>query len=81
MFAWSRSKPESSWFAGNVSGWSMSRRGYLGMIEYGYAFANFARDRGEDGSACSRELRRDVRTAFQRAMRFLSHEIREHTGA
>jgi hypothetical protein len=52
----------------------MGRRGYLGMREYGYAFARFAWARGEDGSGWSRELRLDVRSAFKQAMRYLSAE-------
>lgn len=63
---------ENYWSAGQVSGWSMGRRGYLGMHQYGYAFARFARARSEDGSDWSRELRLDVRTAFRDAMRFLA---------
>jgi hypothetical protein len=66
---------ERHWQAGNVAGWSIGRRGYLGMPEYGYAFALFARARGEDGAAWSRELRLDVRTAFKQSMRFLSAEM------
>jgi len=65
---------EEYWQAGNYAGWSMGRRGYLGMPQYGYAFARFARARGEDGAAWSRELRLDVRSAFQQAMRFLAAE-------
>jgi len=63
---------EQYWHEGNYSGWSMGRRGYLGMPQYGYAFARFARSRGEDGAGWSRELRLDVRSAFQQSMRFLS---------
>jgi hypothetical protein len=65
---------EHYWHAGQISGWSMGRRGYLGMPVYGYAFARFARARGEDGSAWARELRLDVRSAFKQAMRFLAEE-------
>jgi hypothetical protein len=65
---------ETSWHAGQLSGWSIGRRGYLGMPVYGYAFARFARARGEDGSDWSRELRPDVRSAFKQAMRFLEKE-------
>lgn len=54
------------------AGWSIARRGYLWMPEYGYAFALFARARSEDGSSWSRELRHGVRTAFKQSMRFLS---------
>ena len=52
----------------------MGRAGYLGMPEYGYAFARFALARGEDGAAWMRELRLDVRSAFKQAMRFLAAE-------
>jgi hypothetical protein len=65
---------EHYWSAGQVSGWSIGRRGYLGMPEYGYAFARFARARGEDGTEWARELRLDVRSAFKQAMRFLAEE-------
>jgi hypothetical protein len=65
---------ELYWHEGHYSGWQMGRRGYLGMPQYGYAFARFARSRGEDGSAWVKELRLDVRTAFKQAMRFLSEE-------
>jgi hypothetical protein len=63
---------EKYWHAGQWSGWSMGRRGYLSMPMYGYAFALFARARGEDGSAWARELRLDVRSAFEQALRFVS---------
>jgi hypothetical protein len=66
---------ERHWQWGDFAGWSIGRRGYLGMPEYGYAFALFARARGEDGAAWSRELRLDVRTAFNQSMRFLSDEM------
>jgi hypothetical protein len=65
---------ENYWHAGQVSGWSMGRRGYLRMTDYGYAFARFARARGEDGAEWVRELRLDVRSAFKQAMRFLATE-------
>ncbi len=65
---------ENYWHAGAVSGWSMGRRGYLGMSEFGYAFARFARARGEAGLDWSRELRLDVRSAFKAALRFLEQD-------
>jgi hypothetical protein len=65
---------EKYWHAGQVSGWSMGRRGYLGMPAYGYALARFARARGEDQVGWARELRLDVRSAFKQAMRFLAQE-------
>jgi hypothetical protein len=65
---------EHYWQSGQWSGWSMGRRGYLAMPEYGYALARFARARDEDGKGWSRELRLDVRSAFDSAMRFLAQE-------
>jgi hypothetical protein len=65
---------EHYWQAGQVSGWSMGRRGYLGMPAYGYALARFARARDEDGSEWARELRLDVRSPFKQAMRFLAQD-------
>jgi hypothetical protein len=65
---------EHYWDAGHVSGWSMGRRGYLDMPAFGYAFARFARARGEDGSDWAHELRLDVRSAFKQAMRYLAEE-------
>jgi hypothetical protein len=61
---------ENYWHAGQVSGWNMGRRGYLGMSVYGYALAKFARARDEDGAEWARELRLDVRSAFKQAMRY-----------
>jgi hypothetical protein len=72
---------EKNWLTGNMEGWSVSRRGYLGMPEFGYAFALFARARGEDGKPWSRELRLDVRSAFNQAMRFLSQQPSERADA
>ncbi len=63
---------EQYWQEGHWAGWSIGRRGYLGMSEYGYAFALYARGRAEDGSKWARELRLDVRTAFKQAMQFLA---------
>lgn len=65
---------ENYWQLGHYSGWSMGRRGYLGMPMYGYAFARFARSRGEENPAWAQELRLDVRSAFKQAMRFLDEE-------
>jgi hypothetical protein len=65
---------ESHWSAGNSSGWSVGRRGYLTMQQYGYALALFARSREEDGSAWVKELRLDVRAAFKQAKRFVDQQ-------
>ncbi len=65
---------EHYWHAGQVSGWSIGRRGYLGMPAYGYAFARFAQARSDDCAAWVRELRLDVQSAFKQATRFLAEE-------
>jgi hypothetical protein len=62
---------ENYYTVGNVSGWNMSRRGYLTMLQYGYALAQFARARGEVNPPWARELRADVRDAFNKATTYL----------
>jgi hypothetical protein len=63
---------EQSWQEGLVASWSMSRRGYLNMSEYGYALALFAEARRDDHSSWANHLRPDVRFASERALRFLA---------
>ncbi len=65
---------EQYWHAGAVSGWRMGRRGYLSMPMYGYALAKFARARSEERPPWAKHLRRDVRSAFRKACRFLAQE-------
>ena len=65
---------EKYWDAGQWSGWSMGRRGYLGMPAFGYALARFARARDDDGAKWARELRLDVRSAFKQTMQCLAAE-------
>ena len=65
---------EGYWHDGNLSGWSLSRRGYTDMRSYGYALARFARLREEADPAWARELRPDVRQAYKQAARFLATE-------
>lgn len=72
---------EQYWHSGNYYGWKMGRRGYLGMPQYGYSFARFARARGEDGGKWLSELRLDVRTAFKQSMGFLQAEACSQTEA
>lgn len=62
---------ESNWQAGNSYGWSMKRQGYFTMPMFGYALALFTRDREEDRPAWVRELRGDVRAAFDQSVRYL----------
>jgi hypothetical protein len=63
---------EVNWNAGQVSGWSMSRRCYLTMDMYGYAFALLAWFRGEESPAWARHLRGDVHAAFKKGLRYLT---------
>ncbi len=52
---------EQYWENGVLSGWSMGRRGYLGMPVYGYALARFARlRRGRQGVVVGAAARRAV---------------------
>ncbi len=67
---------ERYWDAGNVSGWSMGRQGYLTMPMYGYALALFAWVRDEAAPAWASELRGDVHAAFTEGLRYL-HETGE----
>ncbi|MBI3411636.1 MAG: hypothetical protein HY040_25180 [Planctomycetes bacterium] len=62
---------EKYWHAGAVSGWDMSRRGYVTMPMYGYALALFAWVRGEENPPWAKELRGDVRAAFKEGTRYL----------
>jgi hypothetical protein len=61
---------EHYWHAGEIYGWRIERRGYLTMPMYGYALALFARARGEERPSWVKYLRRDVRSAFKKAVRF-----------
>jgi hypothetical protein len=62
---------ENYWTTGNSSGWSIGRHGYLTMSMHGYALALFAHVRDEIDPEWAKELRLDVRTAFQQGVRYL----------
>ncbi|HEV3448808.1 MAG TPA: pentapeptide repeat-containing protein, partial [Gemmataceae bacterium] len=62
---------EAYWNTAILSGWNMSRQGYMSMPMYGYALAWFARARGEEKPPWAKHLRADVRSAFKKARRFL----------
>ena len=55
---------EVNWRAGNFSGWSMSKRGYLSLPEYAYALALYAFVRDENRPEWAAYLRNDVRALF-----------------
>ena len=62
---------QSTWEDGKSQGWSVGRTGYLSMPAFGYALALLARTRQESRPDWSRGLRLDVRSAFDRASRYL----------
>lgn len=62
---------ENYWDDGHVSGWSMSRQGYLSMNMFGYAFALYAVARGEDSPKWLSKLRLDVRSAYKQGMHYV----------
>jgi hypothetical protein len=62
----------SSGYAGGWSYWTSGRQGYLDLRTFGYAFALFARMRGEVSPAWARELRLDVRSSMKQGLRFLA---------
>lgn len=68
---------EHYWHAGAVAGWGMSRRGYLDMPRFGYALAVFARERGEEAPDWARDLRGDVRSAFDQARPYFENPATE----
>lgn len=63
---------ENYWFEGGYSGWKMGKQGYLTMPMFGYAFAIYARARGEENPEWSRLLRADVRSPFKAGFRYLA---------
>ncbi len=70
---------EVNWTRGNWSGWSMSTSGYLDMRTFGYALAKFALARNENPPAWIKELRLDVRDAFQKSCRYLTESKNQST--
>ncbi len=69
----------NSWSMGEISGWQVSKSGYLNAQEIGYALALFARVRGEANPAWKRWLRADSRVTLQQALRYFQH--RQKTGS
>lgn len=62
---------ENYWHEGQVSGWNMSRLGYLTMDMYGYAFALLAWYRRERHPAWAKQLRGDVHSAYKKGFHYL----------
>jgi len=54
---------ENYWSDGGYSSWTIGKRGYLTMNQFGYAFALMARSQGESKPPWLKHLRLDVRKA------------------
>ena len=67
---------ESNWTQGQLSGWSVGKRGYLSMDMYGYAMALYTLARRDPSPQWATYLRPDVRAALRRGVRFIE-ETRE----
>jgi hypothetical protein len=61
---------DQSWHVGSVSGWQISRSGYLTMNMYGYALGVFALLRNERYDDWKPRLRLDVRDAFKQTFQY-----------
>jgi hypothetical protein len=62
---------EHHWTAGQFSGWSVGKRGYLTMNMYGYALAIYLLLRAENGKTYLSHMRPDVRGACQKGMHYI----------
>ena len=62
---------ESNWTAGQWSGWSVGKRGYLSMDMYGYALSLYTLTRGDPQPTWAVHLRPDVRAALKRGVRYI----------
>jgi uncharacterized protein YjbI with pentapeptide repeats len=63
---------EKYWESGVIAGWSIGRRGYLTMQEFGYALALFAEARAEEKPEWAKSLRPDVFDAYQKSRVFIA---------
>ena len=62
---------ESNWTAGQWSGWSVGKRGYLSMDMYGYAMSLYTLARHDPRPGWASHLRQDVRAALKRGVRYI----------
>lgn len=62
---------EVTWRAGNWSGWSSAKQGYLTMAEYAYALARYAHARHEIKPVWIRYLRADVKALLKLELKHL----------
>jgi hypothetical protein len=62
---------DRTWTYGQMTGWSIGRQGYMSQRMYGYALALFALARGEEKPAWAGHLRLDVRSAFNKGLRYV----------
>lgn len=75
IFSANRALSETNWKAGQWSGWSISKSGYLSMAQYAYALALYARARGESPPSWGRYLRQDVQAMMQMELARLSRTL------
>ncbi len=71
VFAANATIRDSSGWEANMSWWSISKRGYLSSIQFGYAMALFAHVRGEEHPEWGHHLRPDARKTLASGLRFL----------
>jgi tetratricopeptide (TPR) repeat protein len=63
---------EVNWKAGQLSGWQMSKQGYMSLAEHAYALALYAHARNEHAPQWAGHLRRDVRALFEIDLKHLA---------
>jgi hypothetical protein len=71
IFGANASVQDRAWSHAQMSGWSVSKLGYLYQLTWAYALAVFAWVRGEAAPKWARHLRPDVRSVFRNASRYL----------
>jgi hypothetical protein len=62
---------ESNWRDGQLSGWSVGKRGYMSMDMYGYALSLYTLARDDPSPQWASHLRPDVRAALKRSVRYI----------
>jgi hypothetical protein len=72
IFGANASFNDRGWGEARMSGWSVSKLGYLYQPTWGYALALFAWVRGEERPKWARHLRPDVRRVFKTSAAYLA---------
>lgn len=66
-----------SWRGVSYSGWSIHKQGYLPQRIFGYALAQWALYRGEEGEAIAKHLDANPKAAFEETIRYLENSEKE----